>query len=213
MSKRYPYRITPNAFELPPGEFDAYIFDCDGTLVDSMPMHLRAWRAALAVNGFPPELFTVDMHQGFAGMPGPAIVRTLNEQFGTTADPEKTERDKVAWYLQHHDEVLPVTVVADFARASYGKIPMGVASGSDSRLVHACLDALQLKSLFGSIITPDMVAQGKPAPDMFLLCAAQLGVRPERCLVFEDGHLGMDAAAAANMAAVFIDIPADYSQC
>jgi HAD superfamily hydrolase (TIGR01509 family) len=58
-----------------------------------------------------------------------------------------------------------------------------------------------------------MVSHGKPAPDMFLLCAAQLGVRPERCLVFEDGHLGMDAAVAANMAAVFIDIPSDYSQC
>lgn len=204
----YPYVITPDSFPLPPGDFDAYIFDCDGTLVDSMPLHLKAWRIALDRNGIPPHLFTLEMHHGFAGMPGPAIVRSLNERFGTAADPDKTERDKIAWYLENHGEVQPVEPVVSFARQQAGRVKMGVASGSDARLVHSCLHALDLHHLFTpAIVTPDMVVRGKPNPDMFLLCAEMLGASPERCLVFEDGRLGMAAAQAAGMQAVFISMP------
>ncbi len=204
----YPYIITRDSFPIPPGEFDAYIFDCDGTLVDSMPLHLTAWRKALEQNGFPPDQFTLEMHHGFAGMPGPAIVEQLNERFGTNLDPGRTEQDKVAWYLEHHGSVLPVEPVAAFARANAGRVRMGVASGSDARLVHSCLQTLDLHHLFHpAIVTPDMVRHGKPEPDMFLLCAEMLGAAPERCLVFEDGHLGMQAAAAAGMQAVFISLP------
>lgn len=208
-SHPYQWHISPAGLHLPPGPFEAYIFDCDGTLVDSMPLHLKAWRAALAMNGFPPEKFTTAMHYGFAGMPGPAIVRDLNEKFGTQVDPEKTERDKVAWYLAHHDEALPVAPVVAIARAGQGKMPMAVASGSDRRLVLACLEGLGLLDLFGAVITPELVPHGKPAPDMFLLAAKELGVDPTKCLVFEDGHLGMQAAAAAGMEAVWIALDPD----
>jgi HAD superfamily hydrolase (TIGR01509 family) len=207
----YPYFMRPEATHLPPGPFQAYIFDCDGTLIDSMPLHLRAWRAALRKNGFPAEYFTVDLHQGYAGMPGPAIVRDLNAKFGTEIDPDQTERDKVDWYLENHHQAAPVAPVAALARENHGKLPMGVASGSDRRLVHAPLEALGLKNLFGAIVTPEMVKSGKPAPDMFLHCAELLGVNPAKCLVFEDGHLGMQGAAAAGMEAVWIELPADYT--
>jgi HAD superfamily hydrolase (TIGR01509 family) len=206
MTHAYPWHITPAGLHLPPGPFAAYIFDCDGTLVDSMPLHLKAWRVALEMNGFPPAKFTVAMHYAYAGMPGPAIVADLNAKFGTSVDPKKTEKDKVTWYLAHHGEAQPVVPVAELARASAGKIPMAVASGSDRRLVLACLEGLGLIDLFDSIITPELVAHGKPAPDMFLLAAAQLRVDPTQCLVFEDGHLGMQGAAAAGMEAVWVEM-------
>jgi beta-phosphoglucomutase-like phosphatase (HAD superfamily) len=204
----YPFKITATSLNLPPGEFAGYIFDCDGTLVDSMPLHLDAWRAALEPHGFLPANFTLEMHHNYAGMPGVAIVRDLNEKFGLALDPAQVEADKVVWYLANHAKVGPVQPVVDFARANFGKIPMAVASGSDRKLVELSLAALGLTELFPIVITPDNVGvgRGKPAPDMFLLAAELLGLAAETCLVFEDGHLGMQAAAAANMPAVWVAV-------
>jgi HAD superfamily hydrolase (TIGR01509 family) len=189
---------------IPPGDFDAYIFDCDGTLIDSMPLHLDAWRAALEQHEFPPDRFTEKMHHEFAGMPGPAIVRELNELFGTTLPPEAVEAAKLEWYLANHHAIKPVQAVVDFAQALLGRKPMAVASGSDAEIVRQGLEAVGILDWFQTIVTPVDVARGKPAPDMFLLAAARLGVIPERCLVFEDGLLGIQAADAAGMAHVFV---------
>ena len=189
---------------IPPGDFDAYIFDCDGTLIDSMPLHLHAWRAALELHGFPPEQFTEKMHYDFAGMPGPAIVRQLNDGFGTTLAPEAVEASKLKWYLAHHHTIKPVQSVVDIALAQAGRKPMAVASGSDAEIVVQGLEAIGILGLFQTIITPVDVARGKPAPDMFLLAADRMGVPPGRCLVFEDGLLGIQAAEAAGMASVFV---------
>lgn len=189
---------------IPPGDFDAYIFDCDGTLIDSMPLHLDAWRAALDQHGFPSAQFTEEMHHQFAGMPGPAIVRVMNDMFGTSLVPESVEAAKLEWYLAHHHRIQPVQAVVDFARAQAGKKPMAVASGSDAEIVRQGLEAIGILDLFQTIITPVDVATGKPAPDMFLLAAERLGVKPEGCLVFEDGLLGIQAADAAGMAHVFV---------
>lgn len=188
----------------PPGEFDAYIFDCDGTLIDSMPLHLEAWRAALEQHGFQRDWFTEKMHHDFAGMPGPAIVRELNDQFGTTLPPEAVEAAKLEWYLANHHAIKPVQAVVDIAQAVLGQKPMAVASGSDAEIVRQGLEAVGIIDWFQTIITPVDVARGKPAPDMFLLAAMRLGVLPERCLVFEDGLLGVQAATAAGMAHVFV---------
>ena len=189
---------------IPPGEFDAFIFDCDGTLIDSMPLHLNAWRAALDQHGFPPDQFTEKMHHDFAGMPGPAIVTVLNGQFGVSLHPAAVEAAKLQWYLAHHDGVQPVAAVVDIARAHFGQKLMAVASGSDVEIVRQGLQAVGILDWFPIIITPVDVARGKPAPDMFLLAASRLGVKPERCLVFEDGILGIQAAEAAGMAHVFV---------
>lgn len=189
---------------IPEGEFDAYIFDCDGTLIDSMPLHLEAWRAALAQHGFPPEEFTYAMHHQFAGMPGPAIVRELNSQFSTHLPPDEVEAAKLKWYLENHHAVKPVPAVVEIAKAQAGILPMAVASGSAAEIVRDGLKAIGILDLFQTIITPGDVTHGKPAPDMFLLAAQRLGVEPARCLVFEDGHLGIKAAHAAGMACVFV---------
>lgn len=201
---------SPIKLDIPPGDFDAYIFDCDGTLIDSMPLHLEAWRAALALHGFPREKFTLEMHHRSAGMPGPAIVRMLNEEFGVNLPPEQVEADKLKWYLENHRNVQPVEPVVAFAKSQAGRKPMAVASGSDRKVVLAGLEALGILPLFQTIITPADVERGKPAPDMFLLAAKRLGVKPEKCLVFEDGHLGVRAAEAAGMQCVFVpSVPVD----
>jgi beta-phosphoglucomutase-like phosphatase (HAD superfamily) len=188
----------------PPGDFAAYIFDCDGTLVDSMPLHLKAWRVALEQHGFPPEKFTLQMHHDFAGMPGTAIVEKLNAEFGCQLPPAQVEADKVEWYLAHHGDVGGIEPVIAIARAAQGRIPMAVASGSDAHIVHDSLKAVGIHDLFLIVVTPADVARGKPAPDMFLLCAERMGVAPEKCLVFEDGQLGIQAAEAAGMGTVFV---------
>jgi len=189
---------------IPPGEFDAFIFDCDGTLIDSMPLHLDAWRAALDLHGFPPEQFTNKMHHEFAGMPGPAIVRVLNQQFGVTLPPAGVEAAKLKWYLAHHDAIKPVSAVVDIARSHLGRKPMAVASGSHAEIVRQGLEAVGILDWFQTVITPVDVAKGKPSPDMFLLAAERLRVKPERCLVFEDGLLGIAAAEAAGMPYVLV---------
>jgi HAD superfamily hydrolase (TIGR01509 family) len=189
---------------LPDGNFAAYIFDCDGTLVDSMPLHLHAWRAALKMHGFPPEYFTLKMHHDYAGMPGAAIVRKLNMEFKTDLPPEQVEIDKVKWYLDHHTDVRGIEPVVEIARMAHGKLPMSVASGSDAHIVHDSLKAIGIHQLFDTVITPVDVPRGKPFPDMFLLAAERMGVKPGDCLVFEDGLLGIEAAKAAGMQYVFI---------
>jgi beta-phosphoglucomutase family hydrolase len=196
-------------FVIPDTPFSACIFDCDGTLVDSMPLHLTAWRTALQKHGFPPEQFTLKMHHDFAGMPGAAIVRKLNADFGYQMSPDQVEMDKVEWYMTHHTTVKPIVPVVDFARSMYGKMPLAVASGSDAAIVDDSLRAIGIHDLFVTIITPADVARGKPAPDMFLLAAERMGVRPEECLVFEDGLLGIQAAEAAGMKAVFVTAAED----
>ncbi len=197
----------PGMITLPPGPWDAYIFDCDGTLIDSMPLHLSAWRAALEAHGFPPLQFTHAMHHDFAGMPGHSIVSVLNERFGCHLSPEQVEAEKVKWYLAHHHEVQPLGKVVDVARAAKGRLPMAVASGSDESIVRSSLEAAGILDWFQTVITPVDVARGKPAPDMFLLAASRLGIPPARCLVFEDGRLGVEAAVAAGMGCVFIETP------
>jgi HAD superfamily hydrolase (TIGR01509 family) len=190
-----------------PSTYDAVIFDCDGTLVDSMPMHYDAWVHALRETGFPHE-FTRERHHANAGMPIPATIAELNEEFGTTINVDAVVNARTAYVHAHHGEVPPIPEVVGFAMGLAGIKPMAVASGSEADIVEAVLVAHDLKKLFRPVVTPADVApgRGKPAPDMFLLAAREMGIRPERCLVFEDGEKGIEAANAAGMPSVFVPI-------
>ena len=188
-----------------PGSYDAVIFDCDGTLVDSMPMHYRAWVHALKACGFAHE-FTLERHHANAGMPIPATVEQLNEEFSAELDSDAVAEVRTQYVHEHHCEVAIIPEVVDFAKSLFGEKPMSVASGSEADIVNAVLEAHDLTPLFQTVITPVDVEHGKPAPDMFLLAAERMEVSPRRCLVFEDGQLGIDAAVAAGMATVFVPV-------
>lgn len=188
---------------IPDHPFRAFIFDCDGTLVDSMPLHYQAWTASLAHHRAPFD-FTEDYFYSMAGVREQDVVALLNQEHGTDIDPDAVAETKAELFREFIPQVPAVRPVADFARYLHGRHPLAVASGSEEPLVRACLEANDLLHLFDTIVTPRNVARGKPAPDMFLLAAERLGVAPEDCLVLEDGQSGIDAAKAAGMQWVYI---------
>ncbi len=188
------------------GCFDAVIFDCDGTLVDSMPLHYRAWRHAFESHGAP-FVFSEARHYANAGKAIPDTVAELNQEHGSNIDPLSIERARNTYLLEHHDEAGPIEPVVDFARSLEGRMPMSVASGSQAVIVENSLERLGIRHLFTTVITPVDVEHGKPAPDMLLLAARRMGVVPDRCLVLEDGPSGIVAAEAAGMMTVLIPCP------
>ncbi len=189
--------------QLPARAFKAYIFDCDGTLVDSMPIHYVCWIESLRRHGATFE-FTEDEFYHFAGVREQDTVVILNDRHGTQVDPDAVAETKAGLFSQRIHEVPRIHPVASIAESLHGRAPMSVASGSEAPIVHACLRSTDLFHLFETIITPADVIRGKPAPDMFLLAAERMGIAPEDCLVFEDGRSGLEAAKAAGMEAVFI---------
>jgi HAD superfamily hydrolase (TIGR01509 family) len=189
--------------EIPDHPFQAYIFDCDGTLVDSMPLHYIAWVESLQQHDAPFE-FTEEVFYAHAGVKEQDVVKILNAQYGTNIDPVSVDELKMEIFSKRIPEVQPVRPVAEFAKSLAGRFPMAVASGSEEPTVRGCLEATGLIHLFETIITPKLVKHGKPAPDMFLLAAERMGIAPSECLVLEDGNSGLEAAKAAGMQAVFI---------
>jgi HAD superfamily hydrolase (TIGR01509 family) len=189
--------------EIPDYPFQAYIFDCDGTLVDSMPLHYLAWVEALKQHDAPFE-FTEEVFYAHAGIKEQDVVKILNARHGTNIDPVSVDELKMEIFRRRIPEVQPVRPVAEFAKSLEGRFPMAVASGSEEPTVRGCLEATGLVHLFETIITPKLVKHGKPAPDMFLLAAERMGIAPSECLVLEDGNSGLEAAKAAGMQAVFV---------
>lgn len=186
---------------VPEHPFKAYIFDCDGTIADTMPLHFRAWTRAMEENGgqFPEDLF-----YSWGGTPTTVIVEQLNEKFGTRMDPEEVCRVKEIYFTDLIPEVLPVEPVVALVRQFHGTAPMAVASGGHREIVVKTLEALGLLALFETVVAMEDVERGKPAPDPFLEAARRLGVEPESCLVFEDSPIGIEAAKAAGMKYVFV---------
>lgn len=189
--------------EIPDYPFQAYIFDCDGTLVDSMPRHYEAWLASLKLHNAPFD-FTEEFFYARAGVREQDVVIELNAQHGSTVDPDAVAETKVEMFLKIIPQMESIKPVADFARSLEGRFPMAVASGSEEIIVRGCLAASGLLHLFPTIVTPAYVQRGKPAPDMFLLAAEKMGVDPKECLVLEDGQAGIVAAEAAGMQWAFV---------
>jgi beta-phosphoglucomutase family hydrolase len=191
---------------LPDRAFSAYIFDCDGTLVDSMPVHFRAWQAVLQQRGLP-GLLSEELFYNLGGVPTPRIVEVLNERHGTALDPEEICREKEEAYEAVLPAVRRIEPVVAIAREAVGRWPMAVASGGIRRIVRRTLELAGIADLFPVVVTADDVAEGKPAPDMFLLAARRMEVSAAECLVFEDSPLGIEAARRAGMAVVEIPAP------
>lgn len=196
--------------QLPEGDTQAYIFDCDGTLVDSMPMHYRAWKHAFTKNGAKFD-FTWELFYSMAGTGMHDSVHILNKRFGDNLDPEAVVEDQHQCLFQELHAVQPIHQVVELAHELKKEgYPIAVASGGDRRHVHETLSAVGILELFDAVVTKDDVARSKPAPDGFLLAAEKLGIAPEKCVVFEDGKPGIEAAESAGMRWIFID-PEVYS--
>jgi HAD superfamily hydrolase (TIGR01509 family) len=190
--------------EIPAREFGGYIFDCDGTLADNMPLHYRAWSLAMADFGgqYPEELF-----YEWGGRPTANIVAALNERFSLSMDVESVVHRKEEYYFQLIPEVAPMEEVVGFAQSLREKSPLAVASGGHRALVVATLRALGIEDWFDAVVCAEDYDRGKPHPDPFLLAAKLLGVPPGDCVVFEDSPTGIEAAKSAGMAWVFVTAP------
>jgi HAD superfamily hydrolase (TIGR01509 family) len=190
--------------KIPAGAFQAYLFDCDGTIADSMPLHYMACKGALAEwdCDFPEDLF-----YAWGGFPVAEIISRLNERQGLQMPVPEVARRKEALYLDALPQLKAVTEVLEHIDAQHGRISFAVVSGSTRDSVTASLRTLQLLEKFETLVCAGDYKRGRPDPEAFLIAAAQLGVKPEVCLVFEDTEMGIKAATAAGMASVRIPPP------
>jgi beta-phosphoglucomutase family hydrolase len=184
---------------LPPGDFQAYLFDCDGTIVDSMPLHYVAWTKALAEWGC---TFDEKLFYAWGGRPVVEIIQSLNELQGLAMPVEAVQKRKEALYFEILPQLRGVPEVVEHIEDAYGQIPLAVVSGSTRESVVESLRTLKLLDRFETLVCAGDYKNAKPHPEAFLMAAERLGVAPEACLVFEDTEMGIQAATAAGMASV-----------
>lgn len=190
--------INPNAKGL--------IFDLDGTLADTMPIHYIAWKNAAANYGID---FTTDLFSQLAGIPLYPTVEKLNQIFGKTIDPKEMGDLKEEEFENNMHLTPEIKVVTDLVRKYHGKIPMAVGTGGSRRLSLKSLDIIGLSGYFDILVTSEDVSNFKPHPETFLKCAELMGVAPVDCEVFEDGVLGIQAARTAGM--MVVDVTEYYN--
>lgn len=175
------------------------IFDCDGTLAHTMPLHWRAWQIITQRHNLH---FPEDRFYAFGGVPSRDILKLLAQEQGRSLDHIAVAHEKEEAFLPLLSEVEPIHAVVEIARVNHGRIPLAVASGGTQRIIGMVLDRLQIRHLFDAVVTSEMVKHQKPAPDIFLEAARRIGVEPKFCRAYEDTELGLTAIRAAGMAAV-----------
>jgi len=180
-------------------EIKALIFDCDGTLADTMPLHWLAWQTITSRHNV---IFPEDRFYALGGVPSRHILQMLREEQRLSIDPIAVSREKEEEYLKLMAQVGPIHEVVEIAKDHAGKLPMAVASGGTRPVIEKVLRHLDIQHLFGAVVTSEDVLHQKPAPDIFLEAARRLGIRPEYCRAYEDTDIGLAAIRTAGMEAV-----------
>ena len=190
---------------LPPGPHAAYLFDLDGTVADSMPLHFVAWSQSIREHGgqFPEKLF-----YDLGGVPPLRVVEILNERFSTQMDPHAVVTHKESLYLEALAGLKPVASVLEVLERDHGTVPFAIVSGSPRDSIERTLAHLGLAHYFPVLVGAEDYTHGKPNPEPFLKAATILNVDPTQCLVFEDAEAGIQSAIAAGMQYVRIPLPA-----
>ena len=182
-----------------PTHIKGLIFDCDGTLADTMPLHWHAWQMITQRHNLH---FPEDRFYSLGGVPSRDILKMLAKEQGVTLDHIQAAHEKENAYLPLMAEVEPIHAVVEIAEENFGKIPMAVASGGTLPIIEQVLTHLKIRHLFGAVVTSEMVKNQKPAPDIFVEAARRIGVDPKSCRGYEDTDLGMQAIRSAGMDAV-----------
>ena len=183
----------------PPGT-TALIFDCDGTLADTMPAHHLAWTSMLDEHGI---AFSEARFYALGGMPSDRIIRLLSKESGVPVrDIAAMVAHKEGLYLESVAAIQRVEPVCAIALRYHGRLPMAVASGGERPIVRRTLEAIDMLDRFDTLVCAEDTERHKPEPDVFLEAARRLGAEPATCVVFEDTDLGMEAARRAGMTGV-----------
>ncbi|XAM00665.1 HAD-IA family hydrolase [Phycisphaeraceae bacterium D3-23] len=180
-------------------DVDALVFDLDGTLADTMPVHFVVWQAVLAPHGL---VFPETRFYACGGMPTWRIVEMLAAEQGKAVDVAGIVKAKYDGFFEYVDTVKPIDAVMSVALAHHGKVPLAVATGGKRAAAERTLAAIEATHLFDAIVTADDVEHHKPHPETFLRAAELLGVDPSRCRAYEDADPGIESARAAGMAVV-----------
>ena len=185
-----------------PHQAKALIFDLDGTIANTMPNHFISWRKAVVPYGID---FNASLFMQLTGMPRTATIEKLNEMFGTKMNPEivgKVKEDHFKILVNLTEEI---EVVTDVIRKYHNILPMSIGTGSTKNGAKKTLEVIGLKNYFDIVITADDIINHKPHPETFLKCAELMGIKPQDCVVFEDGILGMNAAEEAGMMVIDVN--------
>ncbi|MBB1200649.1 fructose-1-phosphate/6-phosphogluconate phosphatase [Enterobacteriaceae bacterium 89] len=177
------------------------IFDMDGTILDTEPTHLKAWREVL---GRYDLRFDEQAMAALNGSPTWRIAQSIIELNQASLDPHSLAREKTDVVKAILLETVRPLPLIEVVKEWHGRRPMAVGTGSESAIAEALLNHLGLRQYFDAVVAADHVKQHKPAPDTFLLCAELIGVAPEKCVVFEDADFGIEAARLAGMD--FVDV-------
>ena len=187
----------------PESSYDGFIFDCDGTLADTMPLHYQAWSESLTRKLGRTSDFTESMFYHYGGMPARQIIIRLNNDYGYGLNVDEFAHEKEMRFVELLTGVKPIKEVVEVLQRLGPKAKVAVASGGLTDIVRDTLAHIGIKAgpdeTVKFIIGSDQVKHGKPHPELFLRAAELLGVPPARCLVFEDAEPGFLAAQAAGM--------------
>jgi beta-phosphoglucomutase family hydrolase len=180
-------------------EIRGIVFDCDGTLADTMPLHWKAWQRIMQKHGlhFPEERF-----YSLGGVPSRDIIAMLCKEQGKELDCLVVSKEKEDAYLPFLPTVKPIEIVVEVAEANHGKLPMAVASGGMKHIIEQVLEHLKIRHYFDAVVTSEDVKHQKPAPDIFLEAARRIGFPPQFCRAYEDTDLGLQAIRSAGMEAI-----------
>lgn len=191
-----------------PDGFRGLIFDCDGTLVETLPAHVQSLKDALEPFGLRP---TMEWARSKYGQSPATVLLAIDNEVGRIPVPHsEVLRTWAMNYGRNLHLLEQITPVCDIARQWRGRVPMAVASNGHRSSVEATLNAAGLLPLFDAMATIEDVTAGKPAPDLFLAAARKIGIAPAECVVFEDSDEGIEAAARAGMRSV--RVPAYVAQ-
>ena len=174
----------------------ALIFDCDGTLTDSMPLHFVAWNQTMQRLGIE---FTEDRFYALGGIPSDKIIQMLADEANMQLGVLAVTKEKEQVFLDNMHLLEEIAAITSIVRENHGKLPMAVASGGFRDIVAKQIAHIGLEGLFDTMVTAEDTTRHKPEPDVFLEAARRLGVAPENCRVYEDADLGIEAARRAGM--------------
>jgi HAD superfamily hydrolase (TIGR01509 family) len=189
--------------KLAAGDFQAFLYDCDGTLADNMGMHKKTYVRVAADKGV---LIDASLVDELAGWPVVRVVEEINKRYNSTFDPETfAQQREHIFFNEFIEQTQPIEYVVNHLKAHAGKVKIGIVSGGVRETVEKTLSVLGIADIPDTLVCAGETPHGKPYPDPFLAAAEKLGVAPEHCLVFEDGEAGTIAAEAAGMKWIRID--------
>lgn len=189
--------------ELSRGDYKAFLYDCDGTLADNMFLHKAAFVKTASLYGIALDDTIIDE---LAGWPTPLVATEIGKRYGTSFDPLRFAQEKSAIFVEEFiAETKPIPFVVKHLMEHLGRMKIGVVSGGSRSTVSITLNVIGLDKYLDVLVCAGETERGKPFPDPFLAAAEKLGVKPEECLVFEDGNPGVQAAESAGMKWIRID--------